>query len=118
MNNYTVTLILLLGFLGVLIYGASIGLVTAIVTLAVIATVALIAVGAGIVILAVKLMAEKEQKAFRDNTKENLAIMNAMQTVQNKQNAALLQQVGKSPVSNDIAGALLIEDGIFAELED
>lgn len=117
MNGYIFILILLI-FLSVLIYAASAGMMTAIVILAIIGTVTLIAVGAGIVILAVRIMSEKEQKAFRDNTRENLAIMNAMQSVQNKQNATLLQQVGKLPASSDIAGALLIEDGIFAELED
>ncbi len=65
--------------------------------------------------------AAKEQQAFMSNAKENIAIMGAMQTVQNKQNQTLLQQLGqvsRFPQSvPDLSSSLLIDDGIFEELD-
>lgn len=64
----------------------------------------------------------KEQQAFSANLKENLAIMSAVQTVQNKQNQSLMSQLGQQvsrfpQAAPDLSAALLIDDGIFQELE-
>ena len=64
--------------------------------------------------------AAKEQQAFSANVKENLAIMAAVQTVQNKQNQTLLNQLGsvaRLPQAAPMADSLLIDDGIFEELD-
>lgn len=63
----------------------------------------------------------KEQQAFSANLKENLTIMSAVQTVQNKQNQSLMSQLGQvsrfPQAAPDLSAALLIDDGIFQELE-
>ncbi|NJN98209.1 MAG: hypothetical protein HC875_31035 [Anaerolineales bacterium] len=54
------------------------------------------------------------------NTRENLAIMGAMQSIQNKQNQALMQQLNQAarlPAQAAPGGFLSVEDGIFSELE-
>lgn len=105
----------------VLIRSASSGSVTAIVVLTTALTVLLITLGAAIALLAVKVMAHREQKAFMNNVQENLAMMKALQTVQNQQNMALLRQVKALPPGAptlDLNQALEIEDGFFTELED
>lgn len=55
------------------------------------------------------------------NARENLVIMNAMQTVQNKQNQALLQQVRKLPqpqpaIPNE--PSFTVEEGVFEQLDE
>lgn len=118
-NGWTFALFLVV-LLVFAIHSASLGNVVAMVVLSVVTTATLIAVGAGIVILAVRIMAEKEQKAFRDNTAENLAILKQVQGIQNQQNTQLLRQVNtlsRLPEDEE-PHRLLIEDGIFAELED
>ncbi|MBE7474895.1 MAG: hypothetical protein HS114_37655 [Anaerolineales bacterium] len=122
MNRYTFTfaLIMLAVIVG-LIYAASWGNVAALVTLVIGLTVFLIALGAGIALAATKLMAEKQQKAFRDNAHENLAMMQALQTIQNQQNEQLLKQAKAltPPLPTPFVAkpALLIEDAIFEELD-
>lgn len=62
----------------------------------------------------------QEQQTFMSNAKENLAMMAAMQTVQNKQNQTLLNQLGtvaRLPQAAAPIDSLLIDDGIFEELE-
>lgn len=65
--------------------------------------------------------AAQEQQTFMSNAKENLAIMGALQSVQNKQNQSLMQQLGQvsrlPQVGPDLSASLLIDDGIFEELE-
>lgn len=65
--------------------------------------------------------AAKEQQTFMSNAKENLAIMGALQSVQNKQNQSLMQQLGQvsrfPQAGPDLSASLLIDDGIFEELE-
>ena len=64
--------------------------------------------------------ATKEQQNFMANAKENLSMMAAMQTVQNRQNQTLLQQLGSvarlPQAAPALADSLLIDDGIFEEL--
>lgn len=62
--------------------------------------------------------ATKEQQTFLANAKENLAMMAAMQTVQNKQNQSLLTQITRLPLPQQAqTNSLFIEEGIFEELE-
>ncbi len=71
---------------------ASQGNVTAIVFLAVLAAVFLVCLGVVITLLASWAAAKREQTAFVTNARENLAIIGAVQQVQNQQNAMLLRQ--------------------------
>ena len=64
----------------------------AIAVLAVLASVVLILVGWGISTLTSAIHTKREQRQFIDNAKENLAIMEAMQRVQNQQNSMLIRQ--------------------------
>lgn len=124
MNGYNFTFgLIILAVLAGLIYAASLGMITAIVTLAVLLTIVLTAMGAGIALAATKMMTDKAQKAFMDNAQENLSIMAALQRIQNQQNQTLMQQLGQvarlpqpEPQLN-LKDSLLIEDGIFEELE-
>ena len=65
--------------------------------------------------------AAKEQQNFMTNAKENLSMMAAMQTVQNRQNQTLLNQLGAvarlPQAAPPLADSLLIDDGIFEELD-
>lgn len=124
MNGYNFTFSLIsLGVMGGLIYLASVGSLAAAITLAVLLTILLTAMGAGIALFATKMMTDKAQQAFMDNAQENLSIMGALQNIQNKQNQALMQQLGtvarlpQPPPGLDMGKSLLIEDGIFEELE-
>lgn len=124
MNGYTFSFVtLLLATLAGLIYLASVGSMTAIVTLAILLTILLIALGAGITWLSIAQMAKQQERQFRDNVSENIGIMREMQTLQNKQNQTLMQQLGtvarlpQPTLPIDLKNSLLIEDGIFEELE-
>lgn len=125
MNGYSFTLAtLFLATMALLIYAASWGSVTALVTLAVVLTIVLVAVGSIIALIATKIMADQKQREFSDNAQENLSIMLALQKIQNQQHAALMQQLNQAtrlpqPVAPvDLSKSLLIEDGIFAELDN
>jgi uncharacterized membrane protein len=120
MKIWGIVVLFVLASLITLVYTAGQGMINSIVILTIIATEALNLVGVGIVLLVMRLMEHREQKAFRDNTKENLAIMLAMQKTQNQLNAGLVQQVNavsRVPVQNTMS-PLLIDDGIFDDLED
>lgn len=122
MTRYTfIFLMVILVTLGLLIRSASAGNVTAIVVLTAGLTILLIALGAALTLFTVRAMANREQRAFRDNVGENLAMIKAIQAIQNQQNQALLKQVKALPEPQaglDINQALEIEEGIFTELED
>lgn len=125
MNGYTFSFVtLILATLAGLIYLANEGHLGAIVTLAVLLTILLIALGAGITWLSIAQMAKQQERQFRDNVSENIGIMKEMQTLQNKQNATLMQQLGtvaRLPAPQervDLSKSLMIEEGIFSELED
>jgi hypothetical protein len=72
----------------------------AIAVLAVFASVLLILVGWGFSTLTSGIHARREQQHFMNNIKENLAIMNAMQRVQNQQNTMLLKQAREAGIGN------------------
>lgn len=64
--------------------------------------------------------AAKEQHDFMANAKENLAIMGAMQTVQNRQNQTLMNQLSTAarlPQPGPGGDSLIIDSTIFDELE-
>jgi hypothetical protein len=94
----------------------------AIAVLAVLGAVILILVGWGFSTLTNAINARREQQNFMANVRENLAIMNAMQRVQNQQNAMLLKQAKetqKALPSGDVwdVDALAMDDSVFEELE-
>lgn len=124
MNGYNFTFAtILLATIGGLIYLASLGSLAAIVTLAILLTILLIGLGAGITWLSVNLMTRQQERQFRDNVSENIGIMRQMQQLQNEQNKGLMGQlatVAKLPApaaQPNPLDSLLIEDGIFNELE-
>jgi hypothetical protein len=118
------TLIFLLVLLGLVIFGAlayfaASGYGFAYVLLGMFGATVLISIGLVYNLIANKINADSQQRAFLDNAKENLSIMSALQSIQNKQNSTLLQQLGHvqrlpEPKPN---GGILIEDGVFDELE-
>lgn len=124
MNSYTFSFsLIILATLAGLIYFASVGSVAAIVTLAIVLTILLIALGAGLTWLSIAQMAKQQERQFRDNVSENIGIMREMQGLQNQQNKTLMQQLGTvarlpQAAPQDLSNSLLIEDGLFSELED
>ena len=95
----------------------------AIAVLAVLGSVILILVGWGFSTLTNAINARREQQNFMANVRENLAIMNAMQRVQNQQNAMLLKQAKetqKALPAGDVwdVDALAMDDSVFEELEE
>lgn len=121
--NFFFSLIVMATLAG-LIYLANEGHLGAIVTLAVLLTILLIALGAGITWLSIAQMAKQQERQFRDNVSENVSIMREMQSLQNAQNKTLMQQLGtvarlpQPQTGVDLSKNLLIEEGIFSELED
>lgn len=87
--------ILSLAFVGGMVWlvtQARQGDVASIAVLAVMASVLLILVGWGFSTLTNAMNARQEQRHFMNNVRENMAIMGAMQKVQNQQNSLLLKQ--------------------------
>ena len=83
-------------------------------------TIICLAVGFGGAVWQYRAMAARTQQSFMANAKENLALMGAMQTVQNRQNQTLMSQlstVARLPQAPAPVDSLLIEDGIFNELD-
>lgn len=125
MNAYTFSFAtILLATIAGLIYLASLGSMAAVVTLAILLTILLIGLGAGITWLSVSLMTRQQERQFRDNVSENIGIMRQMQQLQNEQNKGLMGQlatVAKLPApaaQPNPLDSLLIEDGIFSELDN
>lgn len=84
-------------------------------------TILCVVIGWGLSIIQQRSATAKEQQAFMNNARENLAIMGAMQTVQNKQSAGLMAQLNQAarlPAQAAPGGFLSVEDGIFSELEN
>lgn len=123
MNGYTFLLALVgLAVMALLIAAVANGSLLAGIVLAVLVTVLLISTGAGITLLTQRMAIEKSQIDFINNAKENLAIMQSLQRVQNQQNATLMQQLGQTarlpePARNG-NDSLIIDAAIFDELED
>lgn len=79
----------------------------------------LLALGQGASMLQNHIAAKRQQTDFINNARENLAIMQRMQAIQNQQNTQLLRQVKQLPPGNrDHQAELIIDDAIFSQLED
>lgn len=123
MNTQTavvVLVVLILAVIGGLIYLAMGGNVVASSILFALWSIFCVVVGWLLSYLQNRTQASREQQAFSANVKENLAIMGALQNVQNKQNATLMSQLGRAArlPETDNGSTLLIDDGVFSELED
>lgn len=124
MNGYTFSFgVLLLTLAALLGWLASRGSLAAGIALAVVGTVALVALGAGITLAVQRMANEKSQADFVNNAKENLMLMQQAQRVQNLQNQTIMDQLNRAArlpePSNgyEPAGGLLIDSDIFAELD-
>ena len=78
----------------------------------------LLALGQGSSILQSHIATKRQQADFVNNARENLAIMQQMQAIQNQQNSQLLRQVKQLPASSDRQTELIVDDAIFSQLED
>jgi uncharacterized membrane protein YeiB len=120
MNGYHFTTVLvILAGLTALTLAAVAGSLPAAVILAVLVTVLLVGIGAGIALAVQKLANEKSQADFVANAKENLALMSSLQSVQNRQNQTIMQQLSQAarlPLPANGADNFFIDDGIFNEL--
>lgn len=125
MNEYTfATVVLMLALLVGLALLAWHGNVAAGVVLGAVVAATLIGLGVILSLVASWAAAKREQAHFAANAKENLAIMAAMQRVQNAQNAMLLKQAREAQKmlpqpDGDVldVDALVFSDDVFAELE-
>lgn len=125
MNGYTFTTILMaLAIITLLIYAAMQGSLVAVAILATFATILLVSLGAVITLATQRMANDKAQVDFVNNAKENLAMMQAMQRIQNAQNQTIMSQLGRvtrlpEPQRGmDLNNALLIDDGLFSDLDD
>lgn len=121
-DNVVFLIVLLLGVFGLLVWLANSGSVVAAYVLGVVTTLVLYVVYSIFELLRNREQANKEQVTFVANAKENLAMMQAMQNIQNKQNQAIMGQIGMAaryqpPVPDDNSSTFLLEDGIFDELD-
>ena len=98
---------------------ASEGYILALIALTVLITVSLLGIGLLFGLGYLRQAGKQQQDAFVNNTRENLAMMNAMQNLQNKQNQALLQQVKhlpQRPIPPD--PFFTVEEGVFEQLDE
>lgn len=113
----------MVAFLGWLAYGGSI---PAMIFLVMLTTFLLMAAGAGMALTVQRMANEKSQQDFVANAKENLALMQAQQRVQNMQNQTIMEQLTKVArlpelgPGNGNSGleAFIIDQDVFGELEE
>ncbi len=112
---------LMVALLTGLVWLAVSGFIIAVIMLSVLTTILVFLAGGLLTMKTVSVMNDKAQQDFYDNAQENLGIMNQLQTIQNKQNSTLMQQLGQvsrlpdkgngyNPVF-DIDDELFLEDG-------
>lgn len=124
MNGYTFSLVLIiLAVLAFLIYAVAQGSLIAGVVLAIIGTIVLVCVGAGISLITQKMANDKAQGDFMANAKENLSIMGLLQRVQNQQNKTIMDQLKGAarlslPESGEQVDVLEYDDIVFEELDE
>lgn len=123
MTGYTfATILMVLAIIALLIYAAMLGSLIAVAILAVLATVLLVGLGAGIALATQRMANDKAQVDFVNNAKENLAMMQAMQRLQNAQNQTIMSQLGQvarlPEPPRDLDSALLIDEGLFSDLDE
>lgn len=115
-------LLTLAGSIVALVYLARGGDVWAVSILVAVWTLLTVSFGAFIVIYVNRQQTARQQADFAENAKENLAMMQQLQRIQNEQNKTLMHQLGQTArlpatQSNGSGPAWLIEDGIFDELD-
>lgn len=108
-------LLILIGLLVTLVYFARQGDIWSAAILTALWTMIAVAFGAFIAVYIVRQQGIKQQADFALNSKENLAMMQQFQRLQNLQNKTLIEQVNKLPQPQQ--NGLVIEDGIFDELD-
>lgn len=89
----------------------------AIVMATVLATVLLISVGAGIVVLATHASNVSQQRQFRDNAVQDMQLIEHMVRAQNLQLRGQLMQQGR-PALGEPEGGLLFDDSLFNQVAD
>lgn len=94
------------------------GYTLALIALTVLITVSLLGIGLIFGLGYLRQAGKQQQDAFLNNARENLSIMNAMQTLQNKQNQALMKQVKQLPTPIPNEPRFTIEEGIFEQLDE
>ena len=93
------------------------GNLPAIIIVIVLGSVLLVALGAGIVILATGQAAAAEERRFQKNMLQDLRMMQQLARAQSLQNRGLMQQLGR-PQLPAAAGSLLFDDSIFGGLDE
>lgn len=78
----------------------------------------LLVLGQGASVLQNHIAIKRQQADFANNARENLAIMQQMQAIQNQQNSQLMRQVKQLPAGSDRQTELIVDDAIFSQLED
>ncbi len=86
---------LMVALLTGLVWLAVSGFIIAVIMLSVLTTILVFLAGGLLTMKTVSVMNDKAQQDFYDNAQENLGIMNQLQTIQNKQNSTLMQQLGQ-----------------------
>jgi hypothetical protein len=115
--------LIILAVLAFLIYAVTQGSLIAGIVLAIISTIVLVCVGAGITLVTQKMANDKAQGDFMANAKENLSIITLMQKVQNLQNKTVMDQLKGAtrlslPEPDDPADVLEYDDIVFEELDE
>ena len=115
-------LLTIAGSIVALVYLAQGGDVWAVSILVAVWTLLNVSFGAFIVIYVNRQQGIRQQADFAENAKENLAMMQQLQRIQNEQNKGLMHQLGQTarlpaPQANGSGPAWIIEPGIFDELE-
>ncbi len=120
MRNIALSFIFLISIIAVLVYmAAAQGSPLAAFILGILTAGTLLALGQGASILQNHIATKHRQADFINNARENLAIMQRMQAIQNQQNTQLLRQVKQLPAgSSDHQPELVIDDAVFSQLED
>ena len=124
MTGYSFALVLIiLAVLAFLVFAVVQGSLIAGIVLAIVVTIVLICVGAGISLVTQKMANDKAQGDFRANTQENLSIMTLMQKVQNLQNKTVMDQLKGAarlslPEPADSSDVLEFDEAVFEELDD
>jgi hypothetical protein len=97
------------------------GYLLALIALTVLVTVTLLGIGLLFGLGYLRQAGKQQQDVFVTNIRENLALMNAIQGLQNKQNQALLQQIKKLPQPQSTGQnepSFTVEEGVFEQLDE
>ena len=109
--------VLVIATIAALGYLAATGSAAAAFALGMLSTLAIQAINGLFELLRNRAQAQREQTAFVANAKENLAMMQSMQKIQNQQSAGLMQQLNSVNRLPAPVNSLLIESDVFSELD-